>query len=296
MAAGSNGALATLRAVLADYGTDSALQAANELERGAALAAAANVAAHAGAREELERVATLRERTEPELVLGTVPSHALTEAGRVVLLLGMGVDAAATRRDTDRAIAALERVDGEVGRQLREQLAALPYTAFLQRRDPRYLAALQRWIGHEPAPELRILAALAAGDTARADSLAATLPPVDTTATFGMGATLRQMARAEVYIARGDVRAALQIYDRLDPRRFTPLLAVPDPRWPLYARSFLVRGQLHEQLGEREAATTAYEKFLELWKEADPSLDGQRQAAREGLRRVRSGAAGRTRG
>jgi serine/threonine-protein kinase len=296
MAAGSNGALGMLRAVLADYGTDSALQAANELERGAALAAAAHVAAHAGAREELERVATLRERTEPELVLGTVPSHALTEAGRVVLLLGMGVDDAATRRDTDRAIAALERVDGEVGRQLREQLAALPYTAFLQRRDPRYLAALQRWIGHEPAPELRILAALAAGDTARADSLAATLPPADTTATFGMGATLRQMARAEVYIARGDARAALQIYDRLDPRRFTPLLAVPDPRWPLYARSFLVRGQLHEQLGEREAATTAYEKFLELWKEADPSLDGQRQAAREGLRRVRSGAAGRTRG
>ena len=79
----------------------------------------------------------------------------------------------------------------------------------------------------------------------------------------------------------------------MDPRRFFTGIGYPDPRWPLYARSHLVRGQLHEQLGERAAAAAAYERFLELWKDADASMEPARRAAREGLTRVRSGATGR---
>ncbi|HEU4628486.1 MAG TPA: serine/threonine-protein kinase [Gemmatimonadaceae bacterium] len=293
MAAGAKAPLATLRATLATYGTDSALAAADELERGMALQSAANVAAFAGARTELERVLALRERVDPLLHGSAMRTAPLTDAWRATLLLAMGADDTATRRDADRAIAALEQVKGEVGTQLRSQMVTLPFTAYLQRRDPRDLATVQRWLGREPPLELRTLSALAAGDTARADSLAAMLPPLDTTATMGIGSTLRQFARAEVHIARGDARAALRIYERLEPRQFAAGLALPDPRWPLYARSFLVRGQLHEQLGERDAAAAAYERFLELWKDADPSLDAQRQAARDGLRRVRGTGGGR---
>lgn len=295
MVAGAKAPLETLRATLAAYGTDSAMAAADELQRGMALQSAANVAAYAGARRELERVLALRAAADPVLHGSTLRTQRLTDAWRATLLLAMGVDDAAVRRDADRAMADLDGVDGEQGAQLRQQMATLPFTAFLQRRDPRYLATLQRWTGRPPAPELPVLAALAAGDTTRADSLAAALPPLDTTATLGAQAALRRFARAEIHMARGDARGALRLYEGMDPRRFGATLAMPDPRWPLYARSFLVRGQLHEQLGERDAAATAYERFLELWKDADPSLDAQRQAAREGLARVRGGAA-RTRG
>ena len=60
-----------------------------------------------------------------------------------------------------------------------------------------------------------------------------------------------------------------------------------EPGWPLYARSFLARGAAYEQLGDRAKAEASYQRFLDMWKDADPSLQGQLQQAREGLRRLR---------
>ena len=40
----------------------------------------------------------------------------------------------------------------------------------------------------------------------------------------------------------------------------------------IWARSFYMLGKIHEQKGEKELAVENYEKFLELWKDADPGL------------------------
>ena len=289
MAAGSARALPTLRAALAGQ-TDS-LVGGDPLGRGVALVSAANVAAHAGARRDVERLLDLRASTDPMLPFGDLPTARLVPAWRATLLLAMGVDDAGVRRDVDRAIAAADAAEGEFGKQLRAQLATLPFTAFLQGGDSRDLAVLRRWTGRETSLELRILAALDAGDTTQAQRLASQLAPLDTTASVGASnASLRQFARAEAYLALGDARQALRTYAGIDPRRFSPVTAFSDPRWPLYARSFLVRGQLHEQLGERAEAAAAYERFLELWKDADAAFAPQLRAAREGLARVRRGA------
>jgi tetratricopeptide (TPR) repeat protein len=41
----------------------------------------------------------------------------------------------------------------------------------------------------------------------------------------------------------------------------------------IWAKSFYKLGQLHERKGEKDQAITYYEKFLGLWKDADPGLD-----------------------
>ena len=78
----------------------------------------------------------------------------------------------------------------------------------------------------------------------------------------------------------------------LDPLRFSGLGRI-DVSLPLYARSFLARGRLHEQLGEKDKAADAYRRFLQMWKDADVSLDAQREEARAGLARL-GDAAGKT--
>jgi serine/threonine protein kinase len=102
---------------------------------------------------------------------------------------------------------------------------------------------------------------------------------------------LRDLADALAYAhAQGVVRRAIAIYESIN-RTHLSLRFGPDPRWPLYARSFLSRGQLYEQLGDRQRAIAAYEQFLEIWKEASPELQGQVRLAREGLIRLRDAPA-----
>jgi tetratricopeptide (TPR) repeat protein len=80
------------------------------------------------------------------------------------------------------------------------------------------------------------------------------------------------------------------MYEVLDPRLFA---GQNDPSWPLWPRSFLARGRLYEELGERERAAESYERFLSMWQDADPALEPQKREAREGLERVRKGMAPR---
>ena len=96
---------------------------------------------------------------------------------------------------------------------------------------------------------------------------------------------MRWIARAQVLEELGDLRGAVANYEVLDPTRFTSFGRI-DPMLPLYARSFLARGRVYEQLGDREKAVAAYRSFLDDWRDADPSLDPQRQEARAGLARL----------
>jgi hypothetical protein len=50
--------------------------------------------------------------------------------------------------------------------------------------------------------------------------------------------------------------------------------------------TFLLAGRALEDAGRRAEAAEAYGQFIRLWKEADPSLQGRVEEAREGLTRV----------
>ena len=40
----------------------------------------------------------------------------------------------------------------------------------------------------------------------------------------------------------------------------------------IYAKSFFMKGNIYEKMGRRAEAIENYEKFLELWKDADPGI------------------------
>ena len=95
---------------------------------------------------------------------------------------------------------------------------------------------------------------------------------------------MRWVLRAEVLTVLGDARRAVAMYEVLDPKRFgdpTPA----DPGLALYARSFLARARLYEQLGQRDSAAAAYQRFVSWWRDADPSLQAQVRDAQAALRR-----------
>jgi tetratricopeptide (TPR) repeat protein len=45
----------------------------------------------------------------------------------------------------------------------------------------------------------------------------------------------------------------------------------------LYAHSFYMLGKIYEQKGEKSKARADYQKFLEIWKDADPGLPPSRR-------------------
>jgi len=107
---------------------------------------------------------------------------------------------------------------------------------------------------------------------------------------LGPATNLGPYIEAEVLTELGDLRGALATYEAISPARYS-VFGLPDPRWPLYTRSFLARAKLYEELGERDKAETAYQRFLDMWKDADPRLEPQLQEARDGLSRLRDAPA-----
>ncbi len=81
---------------------------------------------------------------------------------------------------------------------------------------------------------------------------------------------------ARVKIARGDLKGAIDIYRRL----LTP--ADLSVRWPaaLEPRFVLALARLLDQTGDRAAARSEYQRFLDLWKRADPELPELTEAKR----------------
>jgi hypothetical protein len=70
-----------------------------------------------------------------------------------------------------------------------------------------------------------------------------------------------------VKTARGDFDAAIEIYRDL----ITPSLT---SKWvaPLEPRFVLELARLHDKTGAKQAAREHYQRFLELWENADPGL------------------------
>jgi tetratricopeptide (TPR) repeat protein len=287
MLAGSPEALGTLRNALETYGPDS-LAAAPGFRRLQSLTAATNVASFHGALPEHDRVLALIARVEPTLPGANVPMRAIADMWRAMARLSLGMDSPQLRRTVDSSIAGIDRTTSP---GIQAQARGLVFIAYLMTRDSAYVGPFRRWGSKRVPSEVEALMALEAGDSARAASIAAGFRSPDSTRVISdAGAGFALFAQAEILARLGDLRRAVTIYESID-RKDLGLAFGPDPRWPLYARSFLARGQLYEQLGDRARAVAAYGQFLEIWKEASPELRGQMRLAREGLIRLRDAPA-----
>ncbi|HEX7981288.1 MAG TPA: hypothetical protein VF461_21945, partial [Gemmatimonadaceae bacterium] len=249
---------------------------------------AGSSAAVLGSFADVDSVAALANRTLPATAGFGLTDDPLARLWPVGVRLAAGVPARQVAAALASSIASLERLPATgSAKYYRMQAAPALYVAYLATHDARMLALLRKWRGSQPQhSELEALEALAANDTAKAARLAKSFPSPDSLraahAPIGLP---RWIARAQVYEALGDPRAALAAYEMLDPKMLAPM-GQADPSWPLYARSFLWRGQLFERVNDRTSAVSAYRQFLALWADADSSLDSQREQARAALRRL----------
>ncbi len=273
-----------LRTVMRRFTADS-LRVLNVVDRLQGLLGAMTVGGQTGMPSLVDSAASMIARTDPVLPGSEELSTAdiaewLTSGMRV----GMGLPmSAALRSRLVAGIQAIERGPGEGRRD-----TSVPYMLYLETRDAVFADVARRW-SSSPSngyPELQALMAIRRGDTVTAERLASEFPSVDSLARASLGMTgLRTIARATVIAELGDARRAVQLYETIDPRRFGQS-GSPETTWPMYVRSYLARGHILEQLGERPRAIAAYEKFLSLWKDAEAPLQPQLREAREALARL----------
>ncbi len=165
----------------------------------------------------------------------------------------------------------------------------IPYMVYLETRDSAFATVARRWSSSTSNgfPEIRALTAIQRGDTVEAARLAQSFPSPDSLRRAALGMSgMRSMARATVLAELGDLRRATEVYESIDPSRFAQN-ALPESAWPMYVRSYLARGHLFEQLGDRAGAMRSYERFLSLWQDAEAPLHPQLRVAREALARLR---------
>jgi serine/threonine protein kinase/Flp pilus assembly protein TadD len=80
---------------------------------------------------------------------------------------------------------------------------------------------------------------------------------------------------AEAYSRAGDLTKAREQYERI-----TELSLLNLTYYDMYSRSFYHLGRIDEKLGDKGTARTNYQKFLDLWKNADPGLSEVADARR----------------
>ena len=83
---------------------------------------------------------------------------------------------------------------------------------------------------------------------------------------FSLYAPLRDVL-ARAYLQKGQIAEAIAEYERLssfDPKREDRRLISPEYHYSL--------AKLYEQAGSNEKAIKEYQKFLRIWKNADPDL------------------------
>ena len=89
---------------------------------------------------------------------------------------------------------------------------------------------------------------------------------------FGNNLPFRD-GQARVKKARGDLAGAIEIYrNLLVPDTSQKWTAVLEPRYVLEL------ARLFSKTGDREAARKEYQRFLDLWKDANPDLPEVKQA------------------
>jgi tetratricopeptide (TPR) repeat protein len=289
-------ALTMLREAMRTYGPDS-LAIRGGASRTQAVLVSANVTMHTGALGDMDRLLDIAAKVDP-VIPGSlrtgrpVPTATSTAPMRLAIRAMAGVAPERDQRVIDSAIARMELIPDPAGQHVRRQAWRLAYAGYLLTEDPKYLDIVRKWSGAEPPIVLQARAALAAGDTARARDLAARFPLPDTTRLITPPDQIDDpLSRAMVLAAVGDKRAAIAVHESIDPARF--LVFEPDPRWAMYPRSLLERGALYEQVGDASKAAAAYERYLDLMRDADPVLQPQLRLARARLAALRDAPSAR---
>ena len=72
---------------------------------------------------------------------------------------------------------------------------------------------------------------------------------------------------AKTYFQSGDLEKAIREYELI-----VNLTTGRREAGDIYAKSFYMFGKIHEQQGNTAKAIENYEKFLDLWKDADPGI------------------------
>ncbi|QJR37042.1 serine/threonine-protein kinase [Gemmatimonas groenlandica] len=168
---------------------------------------------------------------------------------------------------------------------------SLAYAAYLSTHDTQFAkSAMATVTSPGGLPELDGLIALEAGDTTRALRAIRTMPSADSIRRSPLGMNgMRSIGRAMLLAEMGDKRRAAELLETIDVQRMVSGNFV-EVGWPWYVRSHVIRGRLYEQLGERQKAVAAFEKFLSLWPDAEAPLQPQLREARESVARLKDAA------
>ncbi|MBC8088348.1 MAG: tetratricopeptide repeat protein, partial [Phycisphaerae bacterium] len=289
-------ALPTLRAALQRYPTDS-LKARGEIDRLPVLMSGFSIAGANGAIGLLDTLLRTAVNVDSMMPGGGSTTQQTGGFYALAIKLAMGIKPTeADKRNLARGIDAIDQSKSPYAPQMRAGSISLPYLAFLATGDTSFAGTARRWAAPPGTtnfanmlPELTAMIAANSGDTARAAQLVREFPSVDSlknpNIAIGM-AGLRLYARGQVATAVGDLRRAAGIYEVIDPKRFTSI-GMSEPGFATYARSFLARGKVYEQLGESDKAIAAYEEFIRRWKNADAPLQPQVSDARQAIARLK---------
>ncbi|HYW30132.1 MAG TPA: tetratricopeptide repeat protein, partial [Gemmatimonas sp.] len=274
-----------LRGVMARQGVDT-VKSFRIGDRMQMVLGAMTVAAASGMPSILDSASEMLQKTDPTMPGSKQSSKFVAEWISAGIKASMGMPITGSIRST--LVNGLSTVERSPAGQ---RDIAVPYLAYLATGDSQFSAAARRWASPSSSglPELQALEALARNDTTTAMRLAREFPTLDSLRRGVLGMNgVRLVARAEVMARLGNPRRAVEIYEVIDPARFNPNSTI-DAGWAVYVRSYVQRARLYEQLGERDRAIASYERFLELWKDAEAPLQPQLSAARIAIGRLRDG-------